>query len=828
MIIKKLTLHGYLRFRLNNIETFTITPKEKIQLVLGTNGSGKSSLLRELTPLPAQSSDYKKGGSKVIEIVLGKNEYVLSSDFTSVPKHSFVLNGDELNQSGTMSIQKTLVSEHFGLTQDLHEIMISLTGFCTMSSMERRKWFTRFSNNDYTFALNIYNKIKTAARDISGSIKVIDSRLVTESRNIISEEQLEIIRKNADKLKKTIETLNKSKRNLDSRHFSAARTISQLENQLEENTKQINRLYKSMGVTPTGNNEEAINKDYNESMAEYLYLEKKLTELVTEHDSLDKDYQSFRSDVDKDTLIKDISAINDSLNELEKGIEQSLLTVDADTSLRTLMSIEDSIINCISSIKDNPSYVNNKEDIREINETVDTLKGNVDTLSLRKSRIHNYIDSQNELLKTEDLTCPKCDYKWKLGYDEIKLAKAKEALIKVDEEVLNLTKKLSEITIKQQELLKLNYDLRQLSELSSRFPVLRPLWDVITENIRDNADKSTNYVFIYKDKLLSLQKYQRLSADKERMDATLKIIEQQDNKQKEQLKKKIEDLDYQISSLSKRKSLVSKLVDFYKNKLVSVRELISLGNKTEEAIKQRDEEYMRLFDVEWNTIIDKTAMEYMEPLVEMEKTISSQDKIINVIENMKEQKEELKNKFNTLTIAEKALSPKDGIIAVALVGFVNFVLKQMNVFIEKVWSYPLEISLASVSEEDDTELDYKFGLYVGEDRSYISDISKASSAMREIIDLAFKIVTMKYFGLSQYPLYLDEFGSSFDTGHRLAAAGVISDLMQSDQFSQLFIVSHYEESYGSLTNSEICLLSGTNIVIPKNSVFNSHVEIINQ
>lgn len=825
MIIKKLTLNGYLRFRLNNIETFTITPTEKIQLILGTNGSGKSSLLRELTPLPAQSADYKKGGSKIIEILLGKNEYVIKSDFTSAPKHSFIKNGEELNQSGTMSIQKTLVYEQFGLTQDLHEIMISLTGFCTMSSMERRKWFTRFSDNDYTFALNLYNKVKTTARDVSGSIKVIDSRLITESKNILPEDQLVSMRLKVKELRSTIENLNKSKKNLDSRHYNSKRNIDNIDYDLANITNQINKLYKVLGVTPAGNNEEYATAKYNENRAEFLYLEKKITELVSEHDKLEKEYQSFKGDINKDELILELINLTNELNQIKTGIDETLLTVDADASLKTLSTIEDSIINCIASIKDNHSYTSSREDIQKLNETLNEMKAKIENLSLRKSRIANYVEIQTEISKTDDTVCPSCDHKWKNGYDEARLLKSKEVLEQIDKDYIVLNNELREMTEKQQQLLKLNYDLRQLSDLAHRFQLLRPLWSSISETIRDNADKSVNSVFTYKEKLYALQRYQKFLAEKEKLDATLKIIEHQDSKQKDIIKKRLIEMDSEISLLSKKKVMVNNTVNFYKNKLTYIKELISLGLKAEEALIKRDNECMRLFDVEWNNIIDKTALEYMSPLVDMENNLSSQDKVLSIIDDMKNQKIILKEKLDTLTLTERVLSPKDGIIAVALVGFVNFILKQMNVFIERVWSYPLEISLASVSEEEDSELDYKFGLYVGEDRAYISDISKASSAMREIIDLAFKIVTMKYFGLSQYPLYLDEFGSSFDTGHRLAATTVISELMQSDQFSQLFIVSHYEESYGSLTNSEICLLSGTNIVIPKNSVFNAHVII---
>jgi len=50
-MIIRVELHRFKRFTLNNIETFVYTPKAKLQLIQGTNGVGKSSLINELTPL---------------------------------------------------------------------------------------------------------------------------------------------------------------------------------------------------------------------------------------------------------------------------------------------------------------------------------------------------------------------------------------------------------------------------------------------------------------------------------------------------------------------------------------------------------------------------------------------------------------------------------------------------------------------------------------------------------------------------------------------------------------------------------------------------------
>lgn len=62
MKITQLVLSGYKRLLLNNTHYLKLDFESIYQLVLGTNGSGKSSVLYELSPLPAQSSHYVKGG----------------------------------------------------------------------------------------------------------------------------------------------------------------------------------------------------------------------------------------------------------------------------------------------------------------------------------------------------------------------------------------------------------------------------------------------------------------------------------------------------------------------------------------------------------------------------------------------------------------------------------------------------------------------------------------------------------------------------------------------------------------------------------------------
>jgi ABC-type oligopeptide transport system ATPase subunit len=97
--------------------------------------------------------------------------------------------------------------------------------------------------------------------------------------------------------------------------------------------------------------------------------------------------------------------------------------------------------------------------------------------------------------------------------------------------------------------------------------------------------------------------------------------------------------------------------------------------------------------------------------------------------------------------------------------------------------------------------------------------------MKEVIDLAFKIVAMQYLHLNNAPIYLDELAASFDKSHREAAYRMVNDLMINSNYSQIYIISHFADSYGSFNNSDVITLHDANISKAKGSAFNKNVQM---
>jgi len=121
------------------------------------------------------------------------------------------------------------------------------------------------------------------------------------------------------------------------------------------------------------------------------------------------------------------------------------------------------------------------------------------------------------------------------------------------------------------------------------------------------------------------------------------------------------------------------------------------------------------------------------------------------------------------------------------------------------------------------DLDYKFPVKKYTDDDITPDVSKCSRGMKEIINLAFKITGMKYLDLLDTPLYLDEFGSAMDNGHRNEVISLIKAFNEQKTFSQMFIVSHDVTQYSSLPNAQVCVICDINIITPDS--YNEHVKM---
>lgn len=174
---------------------------------------------------------------------------------------------------------------------------------------------------------------------------------------------------------------------------------------------------------------------------------------------------------------------------------------------------------------------------------------------------------------------------------------------------------------------------------------------------------------------------------------------------------------------------------------------------------------------------------------------------------------------SALQLVVQTFSPKEGLIAEQLAGDIGCLVAQLNSIIASVWTYDMKVLSCGIEQ---AELDYRFPVEFSLAAGWSSkDVSKTSKGQKQMFDIAFHLTVMMYLGLENYPLFLDEPGEGFDEQHRINLMSFVKQLMDMNQFSQLFMVSHYASSHGSFTNAEVLVLDETNIAVP--GTYNQHV-----
>ena len=189
--------------------------------------------------------------------------------------------------------------------------------------------------------------------------------------------------------------------------------------------------------------------------------------------------------------------------------------------------------------------------------------------------------------------------------------------------------------------------------------------------------------------------------------------------------------------------------------------------------------------------IQKIIIDVDNKLSKINKVLNEQNdlqsRLNNEILQLIKDTEERKVEYEAL---EVALSPTSGFPNKYMVSFINNIIDNMNVFLSKIFTYPLIIHPLSYNDN----LTYNFRILVGDIR--ISDVSSCSEGQRSMIDFAFCLASVTQLKLNDYPLFLDEISKSLDPIHEQELLQLLKYLFDNQLISQLLIVSHTDITSG--------------------------------
>lgn len=820
----------YQRMKLNHIEYFDYKPKSKIQIIIGSNGSGKSSLLNELSPLPANHKNYAQGGYKYIKIEHRGSIYELKNDFEKGQSHSFIKDGEELNTgTGTVTVQYDLVQKYFGINPKIHELALGIRKFHAMPVAERREWFTLLSDANYDYAIGVYNRIREKSRDISGAIKIAKKNLSLETNKIFSDTEIKALEDKCQSLYQLVQTLLEYRVPVTVSVEQSLDKAEELKEEIYNKTKELGILLNKINpfVSSLSNLEQDIEKlkaecNLCKSLSDRYYKDH---EKITEQFNIAKKLQQ-QSIVD---LKQDIEKIRKQIEDRRLSYHLKLEEVaDPGYSVAQIESIYNWLDPIVLTFKEYKGREDFNIEAKSILETnlellINKSRANKEVLDRNASIVAHL----NSLKNNDKVECPNCKHQWIVGYDQELFDRASaivaqrsakdtqlQALIETEQ------KSLSELTSYLQAL-------EQFNKLIYNTDGLQRFWDyILAEDIIHTAPENIYYLLDrYKYDLETQKEVIILTDQIKRKNASIKEALENKGLDYEYILKSKENLELDIASLQDRHRVALKHLKIAQELLNDSKTMDASAQQLNSLVEHYNEFSNETVEALRRTTYNDMLRSIQATLAKHEARLHEVKNHQQVIKNLENQISQLENEERCLKAAAKELSPTEGLIAEGLFGFMKLFIGQMNNFIKRIWTYPLVLQPCALGSDGALDLDYRFPVVVDTADNIRKDISEGSSAMHEVIDLAFKITAMKALRLEDFPLFLDEFGSTMDPTHKAATIQLINSIMEQDHFTQLFMISHDAVQYGALSNTEVCVLSADNMMLPKGMVYNQHVKI---
>lgn len=806
MIIEHVRIVNCNRLSLGNKKDVTLRPRSKIQMILGTNGSGKSSFMDLcFNPLSPSPHDFDEGGYWEFKCTHAGAEYFLSADY-SKKKYSFFKDGGEnLNPGGTITVQDALVEQHLNYTRFIHGLLTLTNKLSSMGPRERGDVISKVSREDLSFA---YGKFREWTKELNSNRSIqrfLLGRISEEELKLMpAEDVLEIIN-NIKKLKEELQSLM----SLDRPDYDPSVSLTTLESLKETFFIEADKFLSTELPVLDGESVEEVNSKISS-------LEGKLEMMQHEIKTISDEASRVQNrKVELDRLgNSNIDEINDEIKKLEDYISQiPPKSIDVPDELLTKDDLLiNNLISKLSCLDDTPEAFDLK-----YKEAMDLSNKINEALNKSNYALSSIKESIAEMVSVQEITCPHCAAVFKPGIMDGEISKLQERLHRGQQYVFELNKKNDIVSS----------DLSLLEDHKGAMEAIYVL--------RDKHYQKNRGMFMYIDSLGGFRKGKliishlsiysrevtnraRLAQITERLAILKKVLNEHAGKNMEmvQVTEEYNRLEamYQtkfdsISELSAIKGMGVASLRSLSNYETAYNRVVDSHNRLTAAVRS-------ILCKEFIKIVEEEISKRQSSLALNENALSNNELIETLIKDFNIQLKKASLDVKVYKTLVDVINPKTGLIAERMHAQVGSKVDGINTIIKKIWSYDFRVKMPSL---EGGQLDYKFPIEV--DGVVRSDISKGSGSMVHIVDTSFAALAHHSMGLEGYPIYLDEFDSTFDAVHSNNMIHMVKDLADSGRYGYVVVISHDEDIQNAFPEAEILVLDDRNL--SDNKGINSHV-----
>lgn len=794
-------LVNFSRFPLREIEVFEHQFISRLLMITGPNGAGKSALFNELTPLPSEKAAYNKGGYKELHAEHNGKMYKFISDFRDGTSYSFICDDEELNLSNNVTTQRELAFKHFNITQTIHDLLIGKENFTDMSLINRKKLFSAITHINIDKVLENYNQLKEELKNNELLLKTNTSLLQSEEQKLINDDHLQTLKDTHARTKEFIDFLLDFRTGIGKYHFNSDvdKANGSFVVWLEKLRKVLDQHYIPLTAYPIGQLDQ-FRSQYNASLSLINY---QLNECYTELET--KQQEITVLGLTNQTNMQALETRKNEILELIRVTTNSLsffkdTNINVESIKSDIYKLEAVIPDVVRTIPLNLNRQFSKDRYEQLLNKKKEALDNLTHFGTKEISLSKEIDHLSE--HNDNVICPNCDHIWSLKDNETTVKNLKRELQEVLTKKVNNQDLIKHIDMQVEELVEYFNLYRQYSVVRNATNVyMKSFWEVVDsqELIFKNPTEIAVQLRNVTNELLHIETIRQFQRELQEIDKNITILSSLKNTDVQQLEKRIEELtefaaekQSEKATITGNLAVVAKVDSIYKY-------ILHIENALEEAKSNIHVTNTSYLMEELSRVIESDLSKYKVVLIETEKELHQHSSIQYTIERYKKVIDDVQANIKVLTIVLDELSPKNGLIAKSVSSFLNVIIGNINNTISGIWEYKMVLKAIDVENE---ALNYRFKVEV-EDKLPIDDISKVSNGMKEVINLSFKMILYKLLGLENYPVYLDEFGVKLDKVHRSKIFDLIFKMIGSNQYSQIFLITHLDMSFATFKEAEV-------------------------
>ncbi|BDH16659.1 MAG: hypothetical protein [Bacteriophage sp.] len=830
MHILSLILHKYIRLSFSGIETIEYTPNTATQIIIGTNGSGKSSLLNELSPLPPNKNDMQAGGYKQIKIEHRGQTYTLTSRYEKSVKHSFIHHVDsatdiELNEGGTGAAQKILIEKVFGLDVELLRIWSGRTRFTALAPIKRRDWILKLSGSDLDTAMALYKLAKDTTRDKQALERHFVKRLAEETADIADQNRIKSLEDTVTELTQKLNGLLEQKNNNLPSAAHVKYNIEALEKEFFDCTAEALtlRLVKPSFMTAV-NDLPQLDGFIDGHVARIELTEQQLKDIYKEKEDINTALEALTKN--GVTEINELRTLNETLLAEQKiliaetPVYQKIREFDIKRLVGAYDSCKHQVMELLSTLEDNSEGYYTRDRRNAAQAKVLEYSNYIAQAERRIAGLEHAISHYH---KAVEETCPKCDFHFKPGMGEFKLETAQAEVADLQEKSRKAKDKLDACNTYLERTREYLSQLNLLKKLIADNPNLNALWETLVEEGLYKVNPKSHLPTVQHFGQQIENCYQiNVLADQINLNAA--VLASVENSAKSQSSF---NQDY-LHSLDVKIGQTIATIDRLRAELRAANRFKQDVTKSYQATRRAHEirieiaqQYKTMVEAELNQTLSKHIQEHQLILANANNALNQITRHDAVIKELEAQKQDATESLLNYQCIQDALSPVNGLISRYIQNFLDVFIEDVNMIIADIWTSDMEVLSCAVESND---VNCKFPLSINEGYLVTPDIADASDGQVDVIDFAFRMVVGQYLKMYDYPLFLDELAPTLDEQHRVNLIRYLNKLMEDGTYSQMFMISHYASNHYAFANAEILMMDDRNIV-NKPAVFNQHVKI---